>query len=138
VKRTVSEWPDRRSGGMIIGHGVDLVEHESFAKLVAQEEAFLKRCFSESEIAVGKSNVDSVQWFASRFAAKESVMKALGTGRTQGISFHEIQLQSGELGRPELRLSGKAQEIATKLGILRWVISLSHARHASIASVIAT
>ena len=123
---------------MIIGHGVDLVEHERFAKLVAQEDAFLKRCFTESEIATGKSNADSVQWFASRFAAKEAVMKALGTGWTQGVSWHEIQIYSGEHGRPEIRLTGKTQEMASRLGISRLLVSLSHARHASIASVIAS
>jgi holo-[acyl-carrier protein] synthase len=82
--------------------------------------------------------VNSVQWFASRFAAKEAVMKALGTGWTQGVSWHDIHLHSGEHGRPEIRLSGQTQEMASRLGISRWVVSLSHAQHASIASVIAT
>ena len=75
---------------MIIGHGIDLVEHDSFESLVAREEAFLKRCFTEGEIATGKANADPVQWFASRFAVKEAVMKALGTGCSQGVSWHEI------------------------------------------------
>jgi len=123
---------------MIIGHGIDLVEHESFSRLVVHDDAFLKRCFTETEIEIGKSNSDSVQWFASRFAAKEAVMKALGTGWSRGISWHDIRIQPDEHGRPEVQLSGKAREIATGLGISGMWISLSHAQRASIASVIAT
>ena len=125
-------------GVMILGHGVDLVEHDSFARLVALEEAFLKRCFTETEISTGKTNANPVQWFASRYAAKEAVMKALGTGWTQGISWHEIQIRSSEGCRPEVELSGKTHQIAAQLRISYFSLSLSHAKHASIASVIAT
>jgi holo-[acyl-carrier protein] synthase len=122
---------------MIIGHGVDLVEHESFSLLVAKEDAFLKRCFTTDEIEQARATAESLQWFASRFAAKEAVMKALGTGWTQGISWHEIKVVSESGGRPVIALSGRAQEIASNQGITRFIVSLSHAKHASIASVIA-
>lgn len=122
---------------MIIGHGVDLVEHASFSLLVAKEDAFLKRCFTTDEIEQARATTDALQWFASRFAAKESVLKALGTGWTQGISWHEIQVVSETGERPEIALSGRAHEIARNLGITRFMVSLSHEKHASIASVIA-
>src|SRR5713101_6475025 len=105
---------------MIIGHGVDLVEHDLFARLVPQEEAFLKRSFTEDEIAIGNSNVDPVQWFASRFAVKEAVMKALGTGWTQGVYWHEITAAPSETGPPSIELSGKAALIAEQKGVTRW------------------
>lgn len=123
---------------MIIGHGVDLVEHETFARLVPQVETFLQRSFTADEIAAGSSNVDPVQWFASRFAIKEAVMKALGTGWTQGVYWHEIIAVSSETEPPSVELSGKAARIADQKGVTRWHLTLSHTKHFSIASVIAT
>ena len=122
---------------MIIGHGVDLVEHDSFERLVAQEEAFLSRCFTEGEIATGKSNVDPVQWFASRFAVKEAVMKALGTGFTQGVSWHEITAASSETEAPRVQLTGTAARIAGQKLVAQWHLTISHTKRFSIASVIA-
>jgi holo-[acyl-carrier protein] synthase len=122
---------------MIIGHGVDLVEHDSFSVLITKEDTFLKRCFTDNEIQEARATADTIQWYASRFAAKEAVMKALGTGWSQGISWHDIQLRSEDGNSPEVVLSGRAQEVAASLGISRVILSLSHAKHASIASVIA-
>ncbi len=123
---------------MTIGHGIDLVEHDSFARLVAQEDAFLKRCFTETEITIGKASADSVQWFASRFATKEAVMKALGTGWTQGISWHEIIAFPLPTGGMTVKLSGRTASIAEQKNIRRWLLSISHTKHFSTASVIAT
>jgi holo-[acyl-carrier protein] synthase len=122
---------------MIIGHGIDLVEHRSFARLIAKEEAFLKRCFTENEIATGQNTVDSVQWFASRFATKEAVMKALGTGWTQGISWHEIVVCPGPTGGMSVTLSGRTAAIAQQKNAKCWFLSISHTEQFSIASVIA-
>lgn len=123
---------------MIIGHGIDLVEHDLFARLVVQEDAFLKRCFSENEIAAGKGNADPIQWFASRFATKEAVMKALGTGFTQGVSWHEIVAFPSDTEVLSIHLSGKAALIAEQKGVRYWHLTISHTKHFSIASVIAT
>jgi holo-[acyl-carrier protein] synthase len=122
---------------MIIGHGVDLVEHDAFARLVGQEEAFLKRCFTDGEIATGKSTADPVQWFASRFAAKEAVMKAIGTGFTQGISWQEITVISSETGGPHIQLTGTTARIAGQKLVTQWHLTISHTKRFSIASVIA-
>jgi holo-[acyl-carrier protein] synthase len=122
---------------MIIGHGVDLVEHDSFERLVAQEEAFLKRGFTESEIASGKSSSDPVQWFASRWAVKEAVMKALGTGFTQGVSWHEITAISSETEAPRIQLTGTTKQIAEQKCVAHWHLTISHTKRFSIASVIA-
>jgi holo-[acyl-carrier protein] synthase len=122
---------------MIIGHGIDLVEHDSFERLVAQEEAFLKRCFTEEEIATGKSSVDPVQWFASRFAVKEAVMKALGTGFTQGVCWHDITAVSSETEAPRIQLTGTTAQIAEQKCVAQWYLTISHTKQFSIASIIA-
>lgn len=123
---------------MIIGHGVDLVEHDSFSKLVLREQAFLERCFTKAEISEGRGNADSVRWFASRFAAKEAVMKALGTGWTQGIAWHEIVTSTCLGGGLGVHLAGTAALIAEQKKILQWFLTISHTQHFSIASIIAT
>jgi holo-[acyl-carrier protein] synthase len=123
---------------MTIGHGIDIVEHDSFARLVSQEDAFLRRCFTEAEIVLGNAAADSVQWFASRFASKEAVMKALGTGWTQGVSWHEIITCAAPTGGMTVMLSGKTALIAEQKKIRRWLLSISHTKHFSAASVIAT
>jgi holo-[acyl-carrier protein] synthase len=123
---------------MVIGHGIDLVEHSSFSRLVSQEETFLKRCFGETEISTGKAASSPVQWFASRFAAKEAVMKALGTGWSQGVSWHDIRIAPCSTGGLTVLLSGKTADIAGQRGITGWLLSLSHSEQFSVGSAIAT
>lgn len=123
---------------MICGHGIDLVEHSSFSRLVAQEEAFLQRCFGDDEIAWGKNSKDSVAWFASRFAAKEAVMKALGTGWSRGVSWHNILIEPSPAGHLDVALSGKTLAFAQAQGIEKWFLTISHTAQFSIASAIAS
>lgn len=122
---------------MICGHGIDLVEHASFRLLVAQEEAFLKRCFLEEEILFGKRSKNPIEWFASRFAAKEAVMKSLGTGWSRGVSWHGIQIKPRTDGTLSVILSGTTLAYAERRGIGHWFISISHSAQFSIASAIA-
>jgi len=133
-----SESGHKKEVWMIVGHGVDLVEHQSFSRLIEQEEAFLKRCFTDDEIADGKATANPVQWFASRFAAKEATMKALGTGWTQGISWHDIASLPVPTGGMTVRLSGKAALIAEQRNVRCWLLSITHTEHFSMASIIAT
>jgi holo-[acyl-carrier protein] synthase len=74
---------------------------------------------------------------AGRFAAKEAVLKAMGTGWAEGIAWTEIEVAARASGQPELRLSGKAAELAAKQGISSWQISISHTEGQAMASVIA-
>jgi holo-[acyl-carrier protein] synthase len=122
---------------MILGHGIDVVEHARFSRLMTQEEAFVRRCFTPVEIEIGKCTPNSLQWFASRFAAKESVMKALGTGWLQGVSWHDILITTSAEGAPSVVLTGKTAERAQFMGIASWLLSISHSENISIASVIA-
>lgn len=111
----------------IIGHGVDLVEVERIrAALERHGERFANRIFTEGEQSQAGNGPLRVQFLAGRFAAKEAVMKALGTGWARGVSWTDIDVRRLPSGKPEVMLRGKCKEIADGLGIARWEISITH------------
>lgn len=113
---------------MIYGIGTDIIEVERIRKFASKGEDFLKRVFTEKEIEYSESHRDPAPFYAARFSAKEAFVKALGTGFTGGIGFNQIEVYHVELGKPEIRLSGKAKEKADELGITRIFISISHVK----------
>jgi len=120
--------------GMELKTGVDLVEIERLEQTIERYgERFLQRIFTDKEVAEVGSNTASL---AARFAAKEAVAKALGTG-IGVISWHEIEIQRGPAREPRLHLSGKASSLAAALGLHTWSISLSHTRTHAIAVAVA-
>jgi holo-[acyl-carrier protein] synthase len=118
---------------MILGVGIDLAEI-SRIEHACEKEHFRRRIFSESENA----RIDERGWetAAGIFAAKEAVAKALGTGFSAGIGFHDIEVVTLAGGRPELRLHGRAREAADALGVRAAHVSLSHERDMACAMVI--
>ena len=98
---------------------------------------FLEKVFTEEEreYCLGMSDPDP--HLAARFAAKEAVLKALGTGLRDGIDWKDITVTRNDLGAPGVVLVGRAAEIAAELGISGWRISLSHAGGFAMASVMA-
>jgi holo-[acyl-carrier protein] synthase len=100
-------------------------------------ETFINRCFTkqEQDAADVSSPEMRAQRFAARYAAKEAVLKALGTGLAGGIEWIEIGV-AREDGPPMVELTGKAAEIAASAGITEWRLSLSHAGGIAMASVI--
>ena len=124
---------------MVIGIGTDLIEIERIAQSVERfGDAFLERVFTPGEIAYcQRKKKTSAESFAARFAAKEAGAKALGTGISRGVSWKEIEVRRLPGQRPELHLSGRAAEVAARLGIRRISLSLSHSRGLSIAMVVA-
>ena len=123
----------------IIGHGVDLVEIARIERMLDEHgDRFVARCFTvgERDYADASTAVRGER-FAARFAAKEAVLKALGTGLRDGIDWTDIDVRRDGAGRPSLSLSRRAAEIAASLGIDAWAISLSHAGGMAMASVIA-
>ncbi len=123
---------------MIVTHGVDIVDVERVATMLdTHGQTFINRCFTktEQEAASVASEDMRAQRFAARFAAKEAVLKALGTGLVGGIEWIDIGVVR-EDGPPMVELSGKAAEVAAKLGILDWRLSISHAGGVAMASVI--
>jgi holo-[acyl-carrier protein] synthase len=122
---------------MQVFHGVDLVEISSFEKLLADpENHFLTRCFLPSEVTDAGTGPNRSAKLAARFAAKEAVMKALGTGFSAGIGFQDIRIESLGSGAPIAKLQGNAAAKAEALGISAWALSTSHDGGYAIASVI--
>ena len=124
----------------IIGHGIDLVEIARIERMLADHATrFTHRCFtpSEREYADAADAVRSER-YAARFAAKEAILKALGTGLRDGIDWTEMTIDRNPLGRPGVLLQGRAAEIAREAGIHAWHLSLTHAGGMAMASAIAT
>ena len=128
------------AGERIVGHGIDLVEVDRFARLLDQHaERADARLFTRGELDYAAANPRRrAEHLAVRFAAKEAALKALGTGWAGGIAWTDVEVIRDADGRPELRVTGRAAEIATHRGIRRWHVSLTHVRGMAMASVIAT
>jgi holo-[acyl-carrier protein] synthase len=122
----------------IVGHGIDMVAVPRIAAMVGNHaDRFLDRCFTEAEQGYNADSRRRHEHLAARFAAKEAVMKALGTGLADGISWTEIEVTREATGEPGLVLRGRALEIAAARGIDRWFISMTHTDEHALASVIA-
>ena len=123
----------------VLGHGIDLVEIARIERMLADHaERFVDRCFDpvEAEYADGAEAV-RCERLAARFAAKEAVLKALGTGLRSGMEWTDIVMVRDELGAPSIRLGGRVAEVAASKGIEAWQLSLSHAGGFAMASVLA-
>ncbi|MBO6513422.1 MAG: holo-ACP synthase [Phycisphaerales bacterium] len=122
----------------IIGHGVDIVEIARIEKSLAKHaDSFLSKCFTEREVLDSGETKRKPEHLAARFAAKEAALKAIGTGWSQGIAWTDVETVRLDSGKPELRVTGRAKEIADSMGVDRWFVSLSHTETNAIASVIA-
>lgn len=122
---------------MIVGTGVDLAEIPRIAEALRRHgERFAKRLFTEQEISYCEKFKNSAERYAARFAAKEAAFKALGTGWREGVRWRDVEVTHLPSGKPELRLSGRAEELARDLGVTRMAISISHADHYVVAQVI--
>lgn len=123
---------------MILGTGIDLTALPRIKALLEKhEERFLARILTaEEQKALPHEAARRAAYAAGRWAAKEAAVKALGTGFSAGIGFHDIEVVTLAGGRPELRLHGKAREAAEMLGVRAAHISLSHERDMACAMVI--
>src|SRR5947208_9442500 len=106
----------------IIGHGIDIVETERIRELAERHgQHFLDRCFTKTEQDYCTANPKRYfEHLAGRFAAKEAVLKVLGTGWRHGIAWTDIEITKTEAGQPGVALSGECARIAGELGIRRW------------------
>lgn len=121
----------------MIAHGIDLVEISRIAELrVRHPERFLTRVFTEAERAYALDSRRPDERLAARFAAKEAVMKALGTGLADGIRWIDVEVVRDDAGRPGIVLHNRAAAIAEARGISRWLLSLTHTRTTAMASAI--
>ena len=122
---------------MIVGSGVDLAEVARIRRSVERfGERFLARVFTPAERAYVERKRNRFERYAARFAAKEAGMKAIGTGWKNGITWRDFEVTNLPSGKPTLRFSGKAAEIAARLGVKSVSLSLSHTDSLAIAEVI--
>ncbi len=123
---------------MMIAHGIDLVDIASTKRLLSDPtEQFLKQCFTDQERTSVGTGLEAAARLSGRFAVKEAVLKALGTGYGNGISFRDVETVLLDSGAPTIVMHGKALKQAEALGIARWLVSTSHEGAMAIASVIA-
>lgn len=115
--------------------GVDIIEVYRIESL-HNKESFLERFFTQEEIEPLKDKVNFFHHIAGKFAAKEAVVKALGTG-FRDFKFKDIQILNDELGKPYVRLSGNAKKIAISKNIDQILVSISHCKTYAIAFSIA-
>ena len=119
------------------GLGVDIVEIERMEQILQRSPAFAARVFSEEERAYCERHHKPAVHYATHFAAKEAVLKALGTGFSQGIKFTDVEVGHDKNGRPVAVLHGRAAEIAAERGILELPLSLSRTSDTAVANAIA-
>ena len=112
---------------MIFGVGLDIIDLVDFKKTIDRSgEPFIERVFTERERQYCRSQPHPLQSFAARFAAKESVMKCLGTGWADGVGFRQIEVVRAPNGSVAVHLHGAAAARAAARGIRRVHLSLSH------------
>jgi holo-[acyl-carrier protein] synthase len=122
----------------VLGLGTDIIECLRIAKMIEKHgELFLNRVYTRSEIAYCSSRKAANQSYAGRWAVKEAVLKAMGTGWSRGIRWKDIEVVTDLTGKPSVAIHGVAKEICDELGISEVLISLSHCRSHATATAIA-
>lgn len=122
---------------MIVAIGIDLVEISRIEKVFARRgDRFRARVFTEGEISYCERRASKLASYAARFAAKEAVMKALGTGWSEGVGWMDVEVISGQSGAPTLQLYGRAFERMREIGAKKAHLSLTHSGNLAIAEVL--
>ncbi len=117
------------TGMSVVGIGTDIVECLRVAQMIERHgEHFLTRVYTPHEIEYCSARKAATQHYAGRFAAKEAVLKALGTGWARGVQWTDIEVRNELGGQPKIALSGGTREVCEKLGIAEILISISHCR----------
>ncbi len=122
---------------MIIGMGTDIAEVGRIRKSMQHfGERFLSRVYTAGEQAYALKKANAAERLAARFAAKEAGMKAIGTGWSRGVTWHDFEVRNEPSGRPVLLLTGAAERIARQLGVQRIALSMTHTAETAFAVVI--
>lgn len=122
----------------IIAHGIDLVDFGRIEQMLSRHgEHFLRRVFTDRELADAEAVKNRIEKLSGRFAAKEAVMKLVGTGWRDGIAWTDIEVVNNALGRPIVTISGRLKELADRDGIEQITLSITHTSQFAIASAVA-
>lgn len=120
-----------------VGLGVDIVEIERMQKILERTPSFAKKVYSEAERAYCDAKARPEIHYATRFAAKEAVLKALGTGFSEGIGVRDVEVVRNAKGKPNAVLSGRAREVADEQGVIDIQLSLSYTHLEAVACAMA-
>jgi len=121
---------------MIIGIGVDLVKTDRIDKAGKDRQGFLERVFTDREREYCARQKYPAQHYAARFAAKEAVLKAIGTGWSAGTKWTDMEVLHGEGGGPIVNLSGRVKDLIDLKGVKQVLLSYSHDEGYAVAQVI--
>jgi holo-[acyl-carrier protein] synthase len=122
----------------IIAHGIDLVDFGRIEKMLEKHpKRFLDRVFTPTEQTDADSTRNRIEKLAGRFAAKEAVMKLIGTGWRDGIAWTDIEVVNNPLGQPIVTVTGKVKELADQQGVEQITLSITHTSNFAIASAVA-
>jgi len=122
---------------MIVAIGIDLVEISRIAEVFARRgDRFRKRVFTDLEIDYCERRAPKLASYAARFAAKEAVMKALGTGWSEGVAWRDIEVVSELSGKPAIQIRGRALQRMKAIGAATVHLSLTHSGDMAIAQVV--
>jgi holo-[acyl-carrier protein] synthase len=115
--------------GNVVGIGTDIVECLRIANMIEKhEDIFIRKVFTPWEVEYCSGRKSAVQHYAGRWAAKEAILKSLGTGWAKGIKWTDIEIVNEMGGKPKAKLGGRAGELCLELGIDEVLISISHCR----------
>jgi len=122
----------------IVSHGIDLVDFPRIESMIERHGArFLNRVFTQREQSDAEAAYNRIEKLAGRFAAKEAVMKLLGTGWRGKIAWTDIEIVNSAMGQPIVEISGEVRRIAEAAGIGRITMSITHTANFAIASAVA-
>jgi len=118
-------------------HGIDMVACGRLRQAIGHHgERFLHRVFTEAELSYSCSRKREIEHLAGRFAGKEAVLKVLGTGWSNGISWKDVEIRNEPSGRPRVVLSGRCRQLAEAQGLGEILVSITHVETHAIASAI--
>jgi holo-[acyl-carrier protein] synthase len=113
----------------ILGIGTDIIECPRIGKMIEQHgELFLRRVYTEREIRYCQARKHAIEHFAGRWAAKEAILKAIGTGWSRGIAWTDLEVRNATSGQPKVLVCGGAKDAALQRGIGDILVSISHCR----------
>lgn len=121
---------------MITGIGLDVIEVERVREKIEKERGFRELVFGKEEIEYCEPKTHKYEHYAARFAAKEALFKALGTGWAIGTAYNEVLILGDDKGKPEIRFVGKTADTLSAVNLLKVKVSLSHLKNVAAAVVV--
>jgi holo-[acyl-carrier protein] synthase len=122
----------------VIGIGTDITECLRIARMIERHgELFINRVYTDEEIRYCRHRKQATQHYTGRWAAKEAIMKALGTGWRKGIAWRDIEIRNEPGGKPVVAVRGGVRDVVERLGVTEIHVTISHCRSHATATAVA-